>query len=388
MMDHVDARDPSATETIERFFDRFSVPMDLRVGVLSFRNSERPVATLVMPTVHPGPFASLGASDLPRKLSDRLAGSAGVVLVPHTPCNHDEDLPTARETGRVADAAERCLLDLSGPAISRGSPLVSPRAGSFARAQVVGDTALVVVSQAPEPTDDIDFAIADQVYQSLRNEGAARIALLDAHNSYREGEGDLSYGAPRARQLVDDAHAAVAAALAASRDGPLRVGVNVHDGYDIGLHGIGPEGIRCLVIEAAGHRTAYVLIDGNNLLEGIRAQILDALKEVVDNAEVLTTDNHVVHEVDGGVNPVGERYPAASLVRDVRAGVEHALTQMNPVTVWSGEQPIPAVRVLQPAWTIRLMTALSDTFVVFTSALLSTFLLLVMAAVVVLLLLT
>ncbi|HYK92937.1 MAG TPA: DUF2070 family protein [Thermoplasmata archaeon] len=383
LLDHVNRRDPAATEAIESFFKRFAFPADLRVTLLSFRRGSEPVATIALPTVHPGPFAALGASDLPRKLAEALGPAAGTVLVPHTPCNHDLDLPSGAEVRQVADAARALLRELGAPAASGSSPLVGGRPGAIAKAQALGDTVLVVVTQAPAPTDDIDFSVADQLYREFSP--SVHLAIVDAHNSYVEGQGDLIYGTPSAAQMLADARGSIAEARRLRVPGPVEAGVAVREGYSIGAHGIGPTGIRALVLRAAGTTTAYVLIDGNNLLKGMRARILEALTPLVDVAEVMTTDNHVVHEVDGGINPVGERYPVESLAADIRSLVAEAKARLAPVEVRAGTAPVPSVPVLGPGWTARLLTSLGDTVSMFANALLTTFLLLLAGSVIVLL---
>lgn len=387
LLDHVNTRDPTATQTIEAFFRRFSIPADLRVTVVAFFSGDRVKATLVLPTVHPGPFAALGASDLPSKLSAALGPSAGAVLVPHTPCNHDLDLPSGAEVERVGTAArevlERLAASTAPSAPSLVTPLLEAREGSLARAQRLGEATLVLVTQAPAPTDDIDYSVADLLYREQPSDRP--LALIDAHNSYVEDQGDLIYGTPAASRLIDDVRGAVAFAAARAAPGPIEAGVAVRTGYSIGTDGIGPAGIRALVVRAAGTTTAYVLIDGNNLLQGLRAPILAGLRGLVDGAEVMTTDNHVVHEVDGGINPVGERYPTDGLVADVRACVEAARADLSPVSVRTGATTIPSVPVLGPAWTARLLTSLGDTVAMFTHALVTTFLLLLTGSLLILL---
>jgi putative membrane protein len=376
LLDHVGRRDPAATAALESFFLKFSEPADLRVSLIGFRRNERPYATVALPTVHPGPFAALGASDLPRKLADQLGPDAGTVLVPHTPSDHDLDLPSEAELDRVGEAARTLLHDL-GPALPRrASPLLAPYPHSFARAQLLGDVALVVVSRAPDPTDDIAFGVADRIVREIEIAGGPRVALIDAHNSYVEGQGDVTYGTPAAEKLLQDTKAAVAAAVAAGRDSPIEVGVGVRSGYDIGRDGIGPQGIRALVVRAAGLTTAYVLIDGNNLVQGQRGPIVAALEKLVDTAEVMTTDNHVVHEVDGGINPVGERMGVEGLSAGATEAVRAALRDLGPTEVRFGTRPVPAVRVLGPGFTARLLTSLGDTLSMFTYMFAATFLLL------------
>jgi len=387
LLDHVGQRDPEATRALEAFFLKSTVLADLKVSLLAFGRNGRVHATIALPAVHPGPFAALGASDLPRKLTEHLGPDAGTVLVPHTPSDHDLDLPSDEEMGRVGAASRALLGTLTPSASHRASPLVLPYPGSLARAQILGDVALVVISQAPAPTDDIAYAVADRIVRELARPGGPSIALVDAHNSYVEGKGDVSYGSPEAERLVVDAKAAVDAALAAARDGPIEVGVAVRTGYTTGGDGIGPAGLRALAVRAAGTTTGYVLIDGNNLILGERDPIVAALLHDVDAAEVMTTDNHVVHEVDGGINPVGERCPRATLVRDAQAVLRAAIADLAPADVRFGSTEVRRVKVLGPGYTARLLTSLGDTLSMFTNMFPASLILLLTSALVIALLL-
>ena len=383
LLDHVGLRDPAATGQLEAFFRKFAAPVDLRVSLLSFLRNGRAHATIALPTVHPGPFAALGASDLPRKLADQLGPAAGVVLVPHTPCDHDLDLPAEAEVDKIGRASREVLAGFSTPLAGTSGPLVSPYPGSLARAQMFGDVALVMVTQAPEPTDDIAFSVADRIERELGRDGNLRLALVDAHNSYIEGKGDITYGTPVAEKLIQDTRAAVEAARSAATAGPLEVGVAVRGNYSIGSNGIGPQGIRALVVRTAGRTSGYVLIDGNNLVRGFRDPIVRALETVVDVAEVLTTDNHVVHEVDGGINPVGERRSVEALASDAVEVLSRAKADLAPAQACFGSKGVPSVEVLGPGFTARLLTSLGDTLSMFTNMVVATFLLLLTSSLVV-----
>ena len=383
LLDHVGQRDTEATRALESFFVKGAIPGNIVARALTFSHDGKVKATLALPTVHPGPFASLGSSDLPHKLSEKLGPAAGQVLVPHTPCDHDLDLATNEEVDRVAAALREVVTTPNAPGPSRASPLVSPYEGSFARAQLLGDVVLVLITRAPKPTDDIAYSVADRIVREIGQEGGPRVVLVDAHNSYIEGEGDILYGTPAAEKLLVDAKAAVRAAVAAAKDGPIEVGAAERHGYSIGRDGIGPEGFRALVVRAAGSTTGYVVIDGNNLLVGRRDPIVRALLERVDAAEVLTTDNHVVHEVDGGINPVGERLPTEALIAGAMEAVRAALADLGPAEVRFGSQEVPGMRTLGPGFTARLLTSLGDTLAMFQNMVVATFLLLLTGSLVV-----
>lgn len=384
LIEHVGSRDPSATDTLEKFFDGFAVEANIRVTAVQFRTPRGAKATLALPTVHPGPFAAVGASNLPQKLEEQLGPGAGLVFVPHAPCNHDLDVPTTSEVQRIGHEIADLLVHLPEPASRLNSALYTPSRGSWARAQRLGDVVLVATTQAPEPTDDIAFAIADTLVDENRKAGRPDLVLIDAHNSYKEDEGDLTYGSPRAQRFADDVRQAVSGALAQAAAGAVRVGVALRTGFSVGRDGIGPSGVRALVVDAAGRRVAYVLLDGNNLLQGLRERLLQALGGVVDDSEVMTTDNHVVHEVDGGVNPIGERISFDLLRETVVGVVRDAAANLEAVEVRAGTREVSAVAVLGPDWTARLLTSLGDTLSMFSNAFLMTFLFLVASSTVVL----
>ncbi|EQD44893.1 hypothetical protein B1B_13315, partial [mine drainage metagenome] len=214
--------------------------------------------------------------------------------------------------------------------------------------------------------------------------GGPIVVLIDAHNSYVVDRGDVQYGTPTAEKLVADAKAAVRAAVAAARPGPIEIGVAAKTDYDLPHQGIASQGLRTLVVRAAGSTSAYLLIDGNNLNTGMREPIVRALEGVVDIAEVMTTDNHVVHESDGSTNPVGERYSASSIARDALAVAREAIANLAPVELRRGTKEVPDVLALGPGYTARLLTSIGDTVSVLGNALLTTFLLLLASSLVVL----
>ncbi len=364
LIDHINERDPEASRRMEEFLANSPSEADLTVSALHFRG-EGTDLLWIAPAIHPGPFAELGASDLPNKVVSMLSGAAQEIVVLHAPCTHDQNIPTTEEVRRVMGQVKSYLPNLSaGP--SRASPLVLPHAGSMVRAQVLGDTVLLVVSRAPEASDDIDYAVGEMVREEARRQGFRLGIIVDAHNVYvRENMGTVPFGSPQSFKLIEDAKAAMRAAQAAVKEGPVRVGVGHRRGYTTQDDGLGKEGISVTVVEAAGSRTAYAVLDGNNLLHGFREKLLATLKESVDEAEVMTTDNHVVHEVANGINPIGKLRSAGALSKDLHAVVTEALSRMHPVTVSSGEVRVPRVKVMGHATTIRLMTVLNDSFAAF-----------------------
>jgi predicted neutral ceramidase superfamily lipid hydrolase len=367
LMEHMSDRDPAASARMERFFEGISTRGDLDVGVLCFRSADRVKLALVAASVHPGPFAELGSSDFPKKVGRALReGGAEEAMVPHAPSTHAQDIPTSSEVSRVV-AAARELVGSSRPGAVRASPLVSPRQGSTARAQVLGDCVLVLLSQAPEPTDDIDYALGEMIREEGRRLGFRHVLVLDGHNSFAENRGDVPFGSPEGFRLLADAKAAMGAALAAAKPGgTVRLGVCHRTGFTPDRDGMGGEGLLVAVLEAAGSRTALALFDANNLRQGLREPLRTILEQEAGGpGEVCTTDNHVVHEVQGGSNTLGDRRGRKALEDDIRDATREAVGRLAPVEVASGETTVRGVRILGPGVVTRLMTALADSFALF-----------------------
>ena len=65
--------------------------------------------------------------------------------------------------------------------------------------------------------------------------------------------------------------------------------------------GMGTGGITAIVVQVEKQKTAYVVIDGNNMISGLREKILAALTSVgFDESEVFTTDTHAVSAIVTG----------------------------------------------------------------------------------------
>ncbi|MDE1880219.1 MAG: DUF2070 family protein [Euryarchaeota archaeon] len=373
LMEHMSDRDPAASSQMEAFFEGVSTKGDLHLSALVFRDGTRVRVAVLAPSVHPGPFAELGSSDLPRKLAKSLRGRhADEVMVPHSPSTHAQDIPTTPELQKVVEKVQE-LIAAASPAPTRVSPLVSPHPGSLARAQVLGDSVLLLLTQAPEPTDDIDYALSELVREDARRLGFSHAIVLDAHNSFVENRGEIPFGSPEGFRLLADAKAAMVAARDQAVGGELRVGFAQERGFNPEDHGMGPEGLSVLVIEGAGTRTAYALFDANNLERGMRDPLVRALEKAVGGAgEVMTTDNHVVHEVQGGTNTLGMRRSLQDLSRDLERVAKRAVANLAPARVGASEEVLRGVKVLGPGVTTRLMTALADSFAIFWLFFLST----------------
>ena len=154
------------------------------------------------------------------------------------------------------------------------------------------------------------------------------VAVVDAHNCMT----DLSSPVLLATLTATEYQKGSLEAMDLCRTTPLypfKIGVSHIVLPYTREQGFGDLGIQALVSEVDGQRTAYILIDGNNMTEGVREVLLKQLLSRVDNTEVMTTDSHVVNTITGK-NPVGMNVPASEFGPYVMQALEEALKNLEP----------------------------------------------------------
>lgn len=330
---------------LERFFETLGQSAVVPVSVVSFRRLENgepgpETARIVLPGVHPGPMGEIGGGDLPARIA---SDAEGLAFPPHAAAGHDFNLVSEREIDRVLAAADRAL-----EAVEYGreaSVPVRERAGDATMlAQGFGDAALGVATFAPGSADDVDFAVGQSAAAELRAAGLREGLVVDAHNCHTgvggPESGQITPGSPRAYDLRAVCSLAGRAIVDAPR-GELELGV-AHDPTDwTPAEGIGPLGVRVAVTRVAGRETVAVLIDGNNVIPGLRERLLAAIEEAtgIEHAEVLTTDTHAVN-LTRADNRVGAEIDGEELCTTAVDLVRTAREDLEPVAVGAATQRV------------------------------------------------
>ena len=114
--------------------------------------------------------------------------------------------------------------------------------------------------------------------------------------------------------------------------------------------GMGLGGISVIVTKVGDQKAAYVTIDGNNMISGLREKILSELGEIgIVDGEVLTTDTHAVCGVvltARGYHPVGEAIDQPKLINYIRQAAVNALDNLEPAEASWRTEIIPNVNVI------------------------------------------
>ncbi|WP_373188699.1 DUF2070 family protein [Halolamina sp.] len=320
------------SDELEDFFEQIGEHAVVPVTVLAFRELDGgpEKARFVLPMIHPGPMGEIGGGNLPKRVADTADGLA---FPPHATAGHDFNLVTEREVERLIDAADRAHRRIEYG--TEATQSVRPRSGDAKMlSQAFGDDGLLVNTFSPDFADDVEYGVGLAATREARTHGLDDVLLVDAHNCNNGLAGpDLGHVTPGSARSFDMIQAASLAgeSLSAAPTGELSLGVAWEKTEWEPLEGIGPLGVRAAVAEVDGQETAYVLVDGNNMEPWLRDRTVDALAEAgLNEAEVMTTDTHVVNTVEAD-NQVGGAIDHGEFIETVLGVVEEARADSEPV---------------------------------------------------------
>jgi putative membrane protein len=329
----------------EEFLEKLGENRDVEVCLIQF-SSSKPKAVIVVPSIHPGPFKNVGSSLLPSMLKAALEKRLGcVVCVPHGLFGHEFDLSSQTQSQKVIDrVVELANLEVSE---SRATPFVKVTDGlATACCQVFGNLAFVSFTLSPKTTEDLPQELGSFVRNESERHALKHSVVVDAHNSI-DGTADTQ----KALEALEKVTVSCLEKVASMKPSIFEVGAAtlIPKEFDI-KQGMGPGGITTVIVKAGKQKTAYVVIDGNNMVSGLRENILSCLHSLqFDEGEVFTTDTHSVNAVilgNRGYHPVGEVMSHETLIGHIKSAVLAALSNLEPVKVAYSSVVVPSVKVI------------------------------------------
>lgn len=329
----------------ESILERLGEEKTVEISLVRF-DSSKPNAIVAVPSIHPGPFKNIGSSQLPWLLKNALEKQYGcAACVPLGLQGHELDLASQTQNQKViCQVAE--ALNFKGD-MSLATSMVTGTSGSArASCQIFGDSAFVSFTLAPNTTEDLPQELAVFAKQESKKHGLNSCVVINAHNCIN---GDVPM--PEALKDLEEAAAGcIARAVSEKRTG-FRLGIACFHPGEFGLkEGMGEGGITALVVETGSQKAAYVVIDGNNMVPGLREKVLEKLYDLgIDCGEVFTTDTHSVSAVipgRRGYRPIGEVIDHDKLIDYVKKVTADALADLSPSKAGFREVFVTNVKVI------------------------------------------
>jgi putative membrane protein len=313
----------------EEFLEKLGKEQDIDISITRF-DASKPKAVMVVPSVHPGPFKNVGSSLLPSTLKKSLEKELGcVACVPHGLFGHELDLASQIQNQKIINhVTAAAKFEVSE---AEASPFVKIDNGSAtAGCQVFGKVALVSFTLAPKTTEDLSQELGVFVREEAEKHGL-KCAIVNAHNSID--------GAVNPQEALDALKTVAVACLegaAALKRMRFEVGAAsvTPNGFSL-KDGMGPGGISVVAVKVGEQKTAYVVIDGNNMVSGLREKVLLELQSIgVDEGEVFTTDTHAVNAMvlsKRGYHPIGDAIDHDKLIGYVKKAAVEAISDLERV---------------------------------------------------------
>ena len=349
---------------LESYLNELGVQTELDVAAVVFKRemSSKIKGLILVSNFHPGPFLNVGSSCLPylfQSVAERQLGA--IALVPHGVSGHELNLVSQVENEKIIRTVFSRLESVNF------SPLASvvTRAGNgtaTATSQTFDGCALVTMTTSPSDMEDVPTEVAIRV-KGLTKGKFRDVALIDAHNC-------LTGPATMSSEKISALEEAVLQSLQSSEQlQPFRVGI-AHRGSSFKLReGFGPGGIAVVAVETYGQKFAYVYIDGNNMIKGLREEILAEVRTLgFNDGEVLTSDTHMVNGIVSarlGYYPVGAAVSTSLVLNEVKDVCKSAIDDLEPCEAGAISQQIDVVtlgskslkRVMNVIYKISKLTA-------------------------------
>ena len=290
----------------EQLLENLGEKKDVETRFVKFTSSKTGTV-IAVPSVHPGPFKNIGSSLLPSMTKAALEKQLGcVACVPHGLMGHEYDLASQQQNQKIIDHLITAINDLEASE-TKASPFVKVTNGlATACCQVFGKSVLISFTLAPKTIEDLPPELGLFVSEEARKNGLNLCAVINAHNSM-DGDAEMQ----KSLESLKDVASKCLKKIASLKQLPFEVGAATVVPKEFSLEdGMGTGGITAVVVKCGDQTTAYIVIDGNNMVSGLREEILSYLSSLgISEGEVFTTDTHAVSALilgGHGYHPVGE----------------------------------------------------------------------------------
>jgi putative membrane protein len=330
---------------LEAHLEEMGKNADIEVSIIKFEGS-KPKAAIIVPLVHPGPFKNIGSSLLPSLLKHCFEKEYGCdACTPLGILGHELDLASQAQNQKIVEEVLSSAKFKASNALASSFTRVSDGT-AIASCQIFGDTVFLSFSLAPKTTEDLPQELGRMVADEAKKYGLTHAVVVNAHNCLTDVDDT--------KEHLDELKRAAAKCLqsaTAQPKKPFMVGsASVFPEDFTQKQGMGTGGITAVVVEVDGQKTAYVVIDGNNMVPNLREKILESLTALgFSSSEVFTTDTHAVSALvtgSRGYHPVGEVMNQDALINYISDVAKKAALNLEVAKAGCVQFIVPQVRVI------------------------------------------
>ena len=268
-------------EKMEDIFGSRSKEDSVRTRLLKFEREGDKQVFVVLPDIHPGPFNPIGGSNLPQKLFNFFEDNA-VVL--HSISDHSKNLPTTIEVNRYLDSLKKSEIKNSGTECTLP---VQMQSNDFSLTCIDFKSSVLMIISKDSGMEDLPYTILEKIEQFAKDLGYSDIMVADAHNALgnkisAKEEAILTELALKALEKLKE-----------QKYYPYKVGYSNSLKSEFKFIELGGAGIGVLNIHINNQDYLIGWSDSNNLVNGLRLQILQEMKEAgINMIDICSSDTH------------------------------------------------------------------------------------------------
>ncbi|OGD53799.1 hypothetical protein A3K80_05765 [Candidatus Bathyarchaeota archaeon RBG_13_38_9] len=327
-------------EMFEAFLKEIGIESEIEVTLIRFdsKSNSKMKGIIVISNFHPGPFLNVGSSMLPYLIQNQFETKSIAVFVPHGISGHENNLVSQEDNTKVISAIKTMLRDCEPSNIA--SVFKTIEVGSAkVNAQIFGKCLLLTLTQSPKDMEDIPIELGKEVASMAKNK-FKHVGIIDSHNCIDQVK---MFSEEELNNLRSAAYKAIESSSATGTK--IEMGVAKHNfENDNPRQGVGPGGMRVFLFKNSDQLIAYILIDANNMIKGLREKILTSLNDIgIDGGEIMTTDTHVVNglvRAKLGYYPFGEILNQDNIVNSIKKTVKDAQENLEDVTICSSSKNV------------------------------------------------
>jgi len=268
-------------EKIEEIFESKSRIGKVRTRIIKFEREDKKKVFVVLSDIHPGPFNTVGGSNLPHKLFNFYEKTA---IVLHSISDHSLNLPTTSEVNKYLESLNDSVTGNSG---SECTLPLQTRSHEFTLTCMSFKTSVVMIISKDSGMEDLPYSIQEKIEEYVKELGFTDIMIVDAHNalgnkiSSEEEVAICDLALFSLKKLKDRQHYTYKVGYANSLSSDFKF-------IELGGAGIGVVNFQ---IDNKNHFIGWS--DSNNLVIGLRERILSELNQQGFNMlDICSSDTH------------------------------------------------------------------------------------------------
>lgn len=337
-------RDP---EPFEAILEEMSRKEDLTLSLMLLIPQAGESLSIFGLSTHFGPFGMIGGSPLPSRLIEKFENNGLHVVLLRNLSDHRFNLPSWKQVEKIREKMIEALSSAECLGECRASVIQKEAEGYCITVIRICSYCIVLLSCPGHSVEDLPPEWLPVFSDIVSRHGLNTLIVADAHNSIDSSNWKVSE--PDRETLSRLLHNALER-LKEMPQKDLKIGFNRIRPSTLPKDEIGPGGISTVVFNTEDENHVLVLIDGNNMVSGLRNYLVNNLKSLlnVSTLEVVTTDTHLltgIRKSRKGYFPIGFKTGGELILQSCIESINSAMKSLSPCSVkaWIGK--VDGVRV-------------------------------------------